>query len=56
MPVEFWIVCHEWLLDQHVGNQNVCRERLLIQRGINGVGSVSYLTQGVGDCHTKDSS
>ena len=26
MPVEFWNVFHEKLPDQHVGNQDVCRE------------------------------
>jgi len=46
MPVEFWNVFHEKLPDQHVGNQDVCCERLLIQRGSNGVGSVSCLTTG----------
>ena len=46
MPVEFWNVCPEQLPDQRVGNQNVCREGLLIQCGINGVGTVSCLTTG----------
>ena len=34
IPVEFWNACLERLPDQHVGNQNMCREWLLIQRGI----------------------
>ena len=46
MPVEFWNVLLEKLPDQHVGNQDVCRKRLLTQRGINGVMSVSCLTTG----------
>ena len=46
MPVEFWNVFLEKLPDQHVGNQDVCRKRLLTQRGINGVMSVSCLTTG----------
>ena len=36
----------EKLPDQHVGNQDVYCERLLTQRGINEVGSVSCLTTG----------
>ena len=36
MPVEFWNVCPEWLPDQHVSNQNVCRGWILILRGTWG--------------------